>query len=270
VENTASDHRLRVAFPTDISSDTAYAGQPYDVVERPVQPENVNVLEDWDLEAYVGYHPMNDFCGISDGIHGASAAGDGIMEYEVLPMRRTLCLTLIRATDRLLTGVLETGSKFRLSSAQLKGTGEFRYAFIPHSGGYVNVLDEVEHFRHPLRSVQKDFLEAESMPDYVPEDAVLPMSAGFVKVSGGGVLTSIKPSEEGGRVIVRLFNPTDRILELAVSVDNIYQLIDAQSVKLDETPIQSLPVEDNRIDLIVQPKKIITLSLNTAIKREGQ
>lgn len=67
------------------------------------------------------YHPMQDFCGITDGVRGAAVAA-GVLEYEVLPMRRTLALTLIRATDRLLVGVLSTGieipSSRRAASAE--------------------------------------------------------------------------------------------------------------------------------------------------------
>ena len=102
---------------------------------RPVQPEKVNLLEEGDYEPFVGYHPMNDFCGITDGRRGAAVAGDGIMEYEILPMRATLCLTLIRATDRLHVGVMGSGSKFKIPAAQLQGKQTYRYAFIPHAGG---------------------------------------------------------------------------------------------------------------------------------------
>lgn len=101
IDNIARDHRLRVAFPTDCESDTAYCGQPFDITVRPVQPENVNYMGDGEYEPYVGYHPMQDLCGITDGKRGAAVAA-GLLEYEVLPMRRTLALTLLRATDRLL------------------------------------------------------------------------------------------------------------------------------------------------------------------------
>ncbi len=262
VDNNAVDHRLRVVFPTDINSSTAVAGQPFDVVRRPVQPDNVNHLGNGDYEAYVGYHPMHDFCDISDNETGVAIAGDGILEYEVIPMRNSVCLTLLRCTDRLLGGVLATGEKFRLPAAQLKGKTVFRYAFISHTGDYRNSLRQVEMFRHPLVYTQKDFLEAESMPDYVPGIQDMPLESGYITVTGDCVTTSIKPAEEGSGVIVRLFNPYSCSEPVLLTVDKNYRLTDAVFTRADETILQDAVCNGNNISFIAKAKEIITLKLN--------
>jgi len=260
IDNIAMDHRLRVAFPSDTNIQTGYAGQPYDVVVRPVQPEKVNLLEEGDYEPLVGFHPMLDFCGISDETRGVAVTGDGLMEYEILPMRNTLCLTLIRATDRLHVGVLGNGSKFKLPLAQLQGKQKYRYAFIPHDGGYEKALPSVEAFRHPLYAVQKDFLEAECMPDYTPQTEILPNEFGFVTVSGV-MMTCLKPAENGEGLILRCYNPSNQSVNATVTVDENYQLLKALRCRMDETDNQRIDFNSKGFICTTEAKKIITFRL---------
>lgn len=261
IDNTAKQHRLRVGFPTDIDSDLSYSGLPFDVISRPVQPENVNYVEPGAYEAYYGYHPMHDFCGISDGETGAAVSGDGILEFEVLPMRNTLCITLIRATEHLHVGVLYHGSKFKLPAAQLQGEQRYRYAFIPHKGGYENVMDQVERFRHPLYSVQKDFLEEESMPDYIAPKASQRLQASFLKAEGGGMVTAMKPAENGQGIIVRFYNPKTTDIEMNFTLDLAFTLEAAFRVRMDETEDTKLTCSHNRIAVSAAPKEIVSLRL---------
>lgn len=261
VDNTARDHRLRVAFPSDVTADAGYAGQPFDVITRPVQPENVNHLDDGDYEPFVGYHPMNDFCGIADDKRGVTVAGDGFMEYEILPMRNTVTVTLLRATDRLHVGVLGAGSKFKIPEAQLLGRQSYRYAFIPSAGGYEAVLPAVERFRHPVQMVQKDFLEAECMPAYQPQPQNLPQSAGFLSVKGDVVTTCLKPAEDGKGVILRFYNPTGREQPVEVALDPEWKLANAYEVRLDESQETPVTVENDGFRLNAGAKKILTFRL---------
>ena len=265
VDNTAKQHRLRIGFPTDIESEESYSGLPFDVIRRPIQPENVNYVAPGTYEAYYGYHPMHDFCGISDGSVGAAVAGDGIMEFEVLPMRHTLCLTLIRATEHLHVGVLYHGSKFKLPAAQLQGKQTYRYAFIPHCGDYEEVLANVEAFRHPLYCVQNDFLEEESMPDYVAPIPDLGETGSFIRISGNVVVSTIKPAEDRNGIIVRIYNPGETEIPARVYVDSVFDLRSASLVRMDETGGQELPVQENSFDIHTRAKEIVTLRLNVGI-----
>ena len=95
---------------------------------------------------------MNDFCGITDGKEGTALAGDGIMEYEVLPMRRTICLTLLRATDKLYAYAYSRGDKVKLEAAQMIGKHKFRYAYIPFEGTYEKQRESLVIRRHAGRA----------------------------------------------------------------------------------------------------------------------
>ena len=266
INNTACDHRLRVAFPTDIQADHAFAGQPFDVVMRPIQPENAGRFSVEDVEPYVGYHPMSDFCGVSDGKAGVVVAGDGIIEYEVLPLRNTLCLTLLRATDRLYEQVLARGQKFKIPGAQLLCGLDYRYAFIPYAKDYRNVLSDVERFRHPLISFQKDFLEAESMPDYRQPEANLSILNRFIQVDGHCQTTAIKPAEDGNGVILRLYNPVEKNTDILIHVDQIFKILSARRARLDELDLDSLDTTDNLIRLQAMPKECVTIRLLLKLK----
>ncbi len=261
IDNTACDHRLRISFPTDLQCDICYAGQPYDVVMRPIQPENVNYLAPGTYEPYYGHQPMHDFCGISDGKIGAAFTGDGIMEYEVLPMRRTVCLTLIRATDRLHVGVLGAGSKFKLPKAQLLGKQSYRYAFIPHSGSYENVLTDIERFRHPMYSVQKDFLEEESMPDYERPQQNMPTQGGFVEVEGAVLTTAIKPAEDGNGFILRIYNPSSSQEKARIKLYPAYTIAKVEQCRLDEVFVRDVIAIDNCFTAETMPKKILSFRI---------
>ena len=262
VENTAKDHRLRVAFPSDTNTDEGFAGQPYDVISRPVQPEGVNHYGEGDWEPLVGFHPMHDICGIADGDRGVTIAGDGLMEYEILPMRNTVTLTLIRATDRLHVGVLGAGSKFKIHEAQLLGKQSFRYAFFPSAEGFASVMPAVERFRHPLVPVQKDFLEAECMPDYVPAPVDVPACTGFIRVDGKVVTTSLKPAENGDGMILRFYNPVAEATDVTVTLDPVWKLQAVSQVRLDETQDAPIAVSGNGFRVHVGGKKILSFRIN--------
>ncbi|MEG1516540.1 MAG: glycoside hydrolase family 38 C-terminal domain-containing protein, partial [Clostridia bacterium] len=268
IDNTARDHRLRVTFPTDTDATQGYAGQPFDVVHRPVQPENVNRLEEGEMEPPFGWQPMQDFCGIADGERGVTIAADGVLEYEILPMRNTVELTLIRATDRLHVGVLASGSKFKLPKAQLQGEQQYRYAFIPHGPSYEDALDLVERFRHPCYSVQKDFLEEESMPDYAPAQPDLGVIGGFIAVDGAAITSAIKPAQNGNGLILRVFNPLCRKIETRVSVLAPFVLEGARVVRLDETDQSALKVTENAVTISLAPKKIFSMRIQ--MKKEDE
>lgn len=266
VDNTAKDHRLRVAFPSDTKTDSGYAGQPFDVFTRPVQPENVNHYGEGDWEAPVGFHPMHDLCGISDGDRGVTIAGDGLMEYEILPMRNTVTLTLLRATDRLHVGVLGAGSKFKVHEAQLLGKQSYRYAFFPSAEGFAPVMPDVECFRHPIFAVQKDFLEAECMPDYVPAPVNLPGCSSFLSVDGAVVTSCLKLAEDGNGMILRFYNPTEDAVDVKVSVNDLWTLKAVSQVRLDETQDTPVAIADNGFCVTAAGKKILTFRLNAELK----
>lgn len=259
IENRSCDHRLRVLFPTDIASPESFAGQPFDVVTRPVRPSYVPAPDD--REPFAAYHPMHGFCGITDGQSGVAVAADGLMEYEVSEDRHALTLTLLRATDKIYQYCYERGEKLRIPSAQMVGKHSFRYALIPFAGEAAEVIPVTEAFRHPLTAAQKDFLEAEADPCYVAPAADLPTAGGFLRVDGGCVFAACKPASDGRGTVVRLYNPTEKPQPARVSAMDGYTLVFAAQTTMAEDRETPLAVTDNAFSLTARPKEILSLRL---------
>jgi alpha-mannosidase len=267
IDNTCKDHRLRSAFPSDTNTDEGYAGQPFDVVKRPVQGEGVNKHNAGEYETLLNYHPMEGLCGIGDGKRGFTLAAGGVMEYEILPMRNTLCLTLIRATEKEHVGVLATGSKFKVNEAQLQRKMNFSYAFIPHSGHYEESLPSVEECLNPVYGVQKDFLEEESMPDYTEPVKCLPVKGGFFSVEGGMAFSRLKPAENGDGLIVRFFNPSETELRSVLRMTFPFLLKSAELLKMNEEKMNDLVIDGNGCSFTAKAKKIVTLRLRVGAQK---
>lgn len=265
IDNTAKDHRLRVVFPTDIKSDRSFAKQPFDIVERQVKVPKTDYA-DYTGEKFQPYHPMLDFCGTEDGKTGAAVCGEGFTEYEILPERNTIAVTLIRATEKLYSGVLERGSKFRIEDAQLLKKMSFRYAFIPFEGTREKVEGIAEAFLHPVIYVQRDFLEDESMPKHMEAEAVFETKEAFITAEGGCVTGAVKPSEDRRGLILRIYNPSDKAINEIITVGEAFEVSSAEYVKMNEETISSAHFEDNAEAIIVGPKKIISLKFIIKIR----
>jgi alpha-mannosidase len=273
IDNTCKDHRLRTAFPSDTDTNAGYAGQPFDVIRRPVQPEGVNQHHEGEYETLLGYHPMEGLCGIGDGRRGFTLAAGAVMEYEILPMRNTVCLTLIRATGREHVGVMAEGSKFKVPEAQLQRKMAFQYAFIPHDGSCGESLPCAEVCLNPLYGVQKDFLEEETMPDYKEPVRNLALEGGFFSVQGDVVFSRLKPAEDGSGLIVRFYNPSESAAQVVFRVSDPFILKSAELAKMNEEFIGGLETNANGVNngVIFEAgaKKIVTLRVHAEAPYES-
>jgi alpha-mannosidase len=153
------------------------------------------------------------------------------------------------------------GSKFKIHEAQLLGKQSYRYAFVPSSKGFEPVMPEVESFRHPVYGVQKDFLEAECMPDYVALPEVLPATAGFLSVKGDVVTTCLKPAENGEGIVLRFYNPSNKKQKVEITTDAAWKLVAANAVRMDETCDEALDVSKGKLAVTAGPKKILSFRL---------
>ncbi|MCL2158738.1 MAG: hypothetical protein FWH48_04950, partial [Oscillospiraceae bacterium] len=97
LDNRARFHQLRALFCSGASEAAiSLSGQPFDVVERKIGiPEGF----DFDIDPNCEYHPMQDFCAVTDQSRGLLVAAKGIFEYEAInDAQKTLALTLLRST----------------------------------------------------------------------------------------------------------------------------------------------------------------------------
>jgi alpha-mannosidase len=199
VQNQSKDHRLRVHFPTGIEASEAWADAAFDVVSRPTGTPTHG--QDWP-EKPTGTWPQQGFVDVHDE-HGLMVASDGLPEYEVLndEGKSTIALTLLRCVGWLSRGDLATragnaGPTLPTPAAQCIGTYRYRYALIPHEGGWEEAFTEARAFLAPLGGATAWGAAPVSTTHRLVE--VEPAEV---------VVSAVKQPEDGGGLVVRVFNP---------------------------------------------------------------
>jgi len=243
VENNACDHRLRVMFPSDVRADTYFADQAFAFVERPVarDPESVHYREA-DPEA----RPHHSIFGVSDERGGlAVLCPEGLHEHAVFDdERRTLALTLLRATGRTVQTDGEPGG-------QLIGLHEFVYALLPFAGQ----LDRAEALR------QVAALRAGVYGHYSAANAG---RRSMVEITGDPrvVATCLKPAWGSADLIVRLWNTGSKEARSTLRLDA--DIAGAWLCDLDERETRDLAVDGRGLSVDVPALGLATVRVRLA------
>ncbi|UCG16505.1 MAG: hypothetical protein JSV19_00405 [Phycisphaerales bacterium] len=244
--NCVRDHWLRAVFPTGIRTATVCADTHFDIVERPIShPDD----RGW-IERYRGTAPMQSMVHLGNGQAGLAVLTEGLFEYEVFDDdRRAIALTLVRSFPIKLQVSEEKMQVLPDPGPQCPGSQSFRYAVLPHAGraATAGVLNWARRFNNPPRVAQ-----------VAPGRGRLPPEFSLVHVDGPGlVATAVKKAQNSDDLLVRLFNGDTQTRRGCVTVGCDLAL--AQTAELNETPVDRLNVQDNRVELTVPPKKIVTL-----------
>lgn len=240
IENRARDHRLRVLFPTGIDSRTVRVGQPFDVVSRDITPKDPNQYPPVPHQYPWTTHAQNGFVDFSDGVRGLAVVSDGLFEYEVLDHEeKSIALTLLRSLYKLEFGGHAVNEEERMEMAQCIGTYTYRYAVVPHTGGYEMPYLEWEDFKTPLRLFADRIPEEAVLPEYQNPLAgtELPSRASFLELTGKNVLLSaVKKQEDRNSLIVRVhnFGDTETEAKIRPTVPGFVPM-EAYAVNLAET-----------------------------------
>ena len=242
-DNRAKDHRLRVLFPSEISTDVSHAEGQFDVLTRPVRPP-----ADWVNAA--PYYPQRTWVDVNDGVRGLTIVNKGMPEFEVYDdTQRTVALTLQRSVGRLSGGSDAPGAKLT-PGAQCLGVHRFEYAILPHVGGWEAAQVWLQAHQHdvPLYCVQTG-----------AHDGNLPMEHGFLSVRPAELLvTAVKKAEDRDTVIVRFFNILqDQIHDARIRLDGA---VSARVANLNEEPGHDLIMDsDGVVTVDVPGRKIVTI-----------
>ncbi|MFB3895123.1 MAG: alpha-mannosidase [bacterium] len=253
LENTVEYHRLRVLFPSGVRTDTHYADGQFDVVERKIEnPDD----SDWN-ERYMREKPQNNFVVVSSPGRSLAIFNDGIKEYEVIDdQERTMALTLLRSFSLKLALLEEGGVDYReqMKGTQCLGKQVYRYAIYPHQGTWDKhrVMEEALLFNHPSRIAQC----GKAM-----KKGTLPLEVSFISIPAQSVLSACKLAESGDGVILRLYNPTDKVINGKLQL--LKPIKKAEVTDFIETVINPLPIDNaGSVRLAIGAKKIITIKLD--------
>lgn len=245
VENRCKDHRLRAVFPTGIEhAETCHVDSPFDVVTRKIAiPDSTG----WYEEA-ARTQPTTSFVDVSDGKQGLAVMHYGLSEYEVFDdTTRSVALTLLRCFG---TAGNPTETFVPQHMAQCQGTHTFRYAVMPHTGGWMDgkVVQAAGRFTAPLRA----------MVSTGRSGGTLPARHSFFGIDNDAfIVSALKKSEEGAALVLRGYNPTDKALELTVTLPP--EAHSASVVTLEEMPVRELKIADGRVKLAAAKGEIVSL-----------
>lgn len=247
-ENTCKHHRLRVVFPTHLKCDRTDAEIAFDVIGR-----DIHIKE---TSPYYGHpnpqYPMQRFVDMTDGQVGIAIINNsGLREYEAMDRDdRPLAITLLRAftyRNSPVFGRWETYPDMEL--AQCIGKFEWRYAVYPHSGDWTNgCYHEAEDMNLPLEPAQAG-----------PHSGTLPKQMSFMAVEGHTLqVAAFKQAEDRpGHYILRVFNPTEKQVKGGIVL--FKPIREAWLTNLNEDRLMEITPTGNRIELIVDKKKIVTV-----------
>ena len=257
VDNQASDHRLRVVFPTGAARvDSARADTAFDVVSRPARQRVPDTITN---EAPVSSAPMISVVDAGDSRSGATVIAKGVMEYEILDEAPSIALTLIRAVGDLSRNDLATrpsghaGPPVATPGAQCLGVQRFEIAFEPRGGT-------------PSANALLASARAHNLPPRIvtvrAASGTAPVTRSFVRVdrhSGAVVLSALKQAEDRGSIILRLFNPDEREARASIHVDAA--VAGAHEVNLLEERQAGLRIEAGAIPVTLGPHQIRTIEI---------
>lgn len=242
INNTARNHRMRLLFPTDRQCDTWFCDTAFDCVTRQIKLLDTTGWQEQDREE----SPIKNFAGIQDDSGGLAIITKGLCEACVRDdERRTIALTLFRGFEQRIGGT-------RTVDSQMLGNVVCEYSICtldPHSTA-LDLFREVEQYKMLLIPLTT----TTSRPgDLKPQ-------LSFVRIEGEVVVSTIKLSEDGRGIVMRLFNPSEH--EQHVELDFAFQVVEAHKCDMLESPIEPANIlNSSRVRLTTKRKEIVTLKL---------
>ena len=257
LDNRAEDHRLRVAFPTGVVTDTLVSDGHFYRNERPLA---VDPHPDW-VQPPVGTWPQQEYSLVQDSIRGGGLAilSRGLPEIEATSDDAgvTMWLTLLRSVgwlsrdDFAARKFRNAGPMVPTPEAQCQGLHHFRYALVPFEGDAhsADIHGISRTWRTPVLSAQGVV------------DGALPGSMSLLETTTTAtVVTAVKRHQHRDSLVVRLYNvtarPVSETLRLGCGLVAGWR-IDALEKRIE--PIRR--VADRLVAVDLRPCEIVTLEL---------
>jgi mannosylglycerate hydrolase len=254
LENRGRDHRLRVAFPTGVVSDTVLSDGHFMLSERPLcRPER----PEW-VQPPSGTWPQQDFSLIQDGTRGLVVLNRGLPEIQATPEGGavTLWLTLLRAVGWLSRDDFATrkhataGPMVPTPDAQCLGPQRFRYAVAAFTGPAIaaGVPRLSSAYHTPVPAVQG------------VASGHVPGGEGLLEVASANTrVTAIKKHDHRESLVVRLYNMTGDPIEEIVTVGRA--VAEAWRIDFLEERIEPVSSTGNRLVIDLRGHEIVTLEV---------
>ncbi len=249
VDNQARGHRLRLHFPLR-GAQSGYTGGHYHTYPRALSVP-LPYQEGWSEQPRPEL-PQRLFSGLLSAEGGLAAAAPGIYEVELAKTAEggDLALTLLRCVGMLSKPDLSNrqggaGPSLATPAAQEIGRHTFRLALIPHSGAWQEAWPLAESFDLPPRALAGPGGRGE-----------LPAEASFFTLSGWH-FSSLKKAQDGRGLILRGWVSQDGQAGLSTPLT----FARVTRCRLDESPLEEVPLNGGRLRLAVRAGEVLTLRL---------
>ena len=218
---------LKVAFPVAIRAMNATYEIQYGHLERPTHSNT-----SWDMARFEVC--AQKWADLSEPGYGVALLNDCKYGHDI--HGNVMCLSLLRAPV----------SPDPLAD---RGHHEFTYALLPHAGDFRagRVIEEAYALNVPL-----------VVRETKPVAGSLPATHSFFQVDRPNVIIeAIKLAEEGGAVIVRLYEAAGS--RGSVTLKTSLPVQQAWLADLMEHELEKLPLKNGRVQLDLKPFEIVTL-----------
>jgi alpha-mannosidase len=206
--------------------------------------------------------PLSRYVTLAGSTHGITIYSDGLAEYEATSSG-DLAVTVVRAVGALSRNDLperpgHAGWPVPTPEAQELGPLEARFAFLPHATRGEATIALVERTAEdvllPLRGTT--LRSALTVP--VPTLGVeLELEDEDEALAGLVAFAACKPAEEGEGILLRCFNLCDRSIRSRWRIG--LPISDAAMVRLDETPLAALEIDESTIAFESPPRGVSSI-----------
>ena len=250
-ENAARDHRLRLAFATDVRSARVFADAMFGAIERtPV----IVCAQEIQMEYPLPTAPLHRYVSLFDDSRGATLYSDGLAEYEAMSDGRVM-VTLLRAVGELSRIDLperpgNAGWPTPTPEAQCQGPFAAQFALMLHDARTTATIDDIERTADDVLLP----LTGATLRSALAE----PDALHGVALRGEGLAFSCaKEAEDGRGLVLRCVNLVDE--ERAGSWELGSAVREAWIARLDETPVAPLHPSGATIPFLAPARGVVTV-----------
>lgn len=251
-DNRRENHRLRIAFHTDVSSPAVWADAAFGPVRRvPIVVDPADAA----MEQPPPTAPLHRYVSLFDETSGATIYGDGLAEYEARDA--DVLVTLVRAVGELSRNDLperpgHAGWPAPTPGAQCLGSFSAAFALLLHGPRIPATVDRIERVADDvlLPLVGETLRSALAVPAPV---------AGPELIGEGLAFSAFKESEDGEWLVARCFNLLDQPVAGAWRLP--FEIREAAIARLDETVLERLEPDGDTVRFTAGPRAMVTVLL---------
>jgi mannosylglycerate hydrolase len=260
--NGAADHRLRAHIRTGLPATDILTDAAFSLIKRSLKVEGEAFPTQKGVEGISSTYPMQTLAAVESAGHAMTLVSRGLHEVEALAEdgQTTLALTLLRAVgwlsrDDLKTRTANVTASLPTPDAQCLRSLEAEFALLPlTSKDPAGLLIAGHAYNAPFSIYQQ------SQPPTTMQQSYLTLDTTTHKaVSHDVLLTALKPPQTGKGWIVRLLNPTERVVE--TSVTTTPKAKTAERVNLAEESQSDMEFDEGKLKVQLEPHKLVTLRL---------